>query len=286
MCTVAGLTRVATAPFATIPSVEEPEPPPLSRFALFVAAIRSVLAYVIVSLYVLVVAPPGMLLALLFGWTDVLYMLGHGGVIIATWLVGIRYRVAGIENLPKKRSALFISNHQSNIDPPILYRALHPRLHFVYKSELQAIPILPRAFNMAGFIPIERRNLERAMAALDQGAAALRAGTSFLMFPEGTRSRTGELLPFKKGGFVMAINAQAPIVPVAISGARAAMRKGSRIIRPVTVSIRVGQPVETTGLSPDERDVAIDEVRARIQQMLDQGPITDQKTEDRIQKTE
>jgi 1-acyl-sn-glycerol-3-phosphate acyltransferase len=168
---------------------------------------------------------------------------------------------------------LFISNHQSNIDPPILYRALHPRLHFVYKSELQAIPILPRAFNMAGFIPIERRNLERAMAALDQGAAALRAGTSFLMFPEGTRSRTGALLPFKKGGFVMAINAQAPIVPVAISGARAAMRKGSRIIRPVIVSIRVGRPVETTGLTPDDRDTAIDEVRARIQQMLDEGPV-------------
>ncbi len=93
------------------------------------------------------------------------------------------------------------------------------------------------------------------------------------MFPEGTRSRTGELLPFKKGGFLMAINAQAPIVPVAISGARASMRKGSRIIRPVTVSIRVGQPVETTGLSSDDRDVAIDEVRARIQQMLDEGPV-------------
>jgi 1-acyl-sn-glycerol-3-phosphate acyltransferase len=279
------LTRVATVPVATTPPVEEQEPPPLSSVALFVAAIRSGLAYIIVSVYVLLVAPPGMLLALLFGWTDVLYLLGHGGVIIATWLVGIRYRVAGIEHLPT-RSALFISNHQSNIDPPILYRALHPRLHFVYKSELQAIPILARAFNMAGFIPIERRNLERAMAALDHGAAALRAGTSFLMFPEGTRSRSGALLPFKKGGFVMAINAQAPIVPVAISGARASMRKGSRIIRPVTVSIRVGRPVETTGLSPDERDTAIEQVRARIEQMLNEGPIADQKTEYRRQKTE
>jgi 1-acyl-sn-glycerol-3-phosphate acyltransferase len=257
----------------------------LSRFALFVAAIRSGLAYIMVSLYVLVLGPPGMLLALLFGWTDVLYLLGHGGVIMATWLVGIRYRVTGTEHLPT-RAALFTSNHQSNIDPPILYRALHPRLHFVYKSELQAIPILARAFNIAGFIPIERRNRERAMAALDQGAAALRAGTSLLMFPEGTRSRTGALLPFKKGGFVMAINAQAPIVPVAISGARAAMRKGSRIIRPVTVSIRIGRPVETTGLSPDERDEAIDQVRARIEQLLQEGPIQEQKSEVRSQKTE
>jgi 1-acyl-sn-glycerol-3-phosphate acyltransferase len=266
------LTTLITAPAVTTPRIEEPEPPPLSTFALLIAAIRSALAYVVVSVYVLLVAPPGMFLALVFGWTDVLYMLGHGGVIVSTWLLGIRFHVVGKEHLPK-RSALFISNHQSNIDPPILYRALHPRLHFVYKSELQAIPLLPRAFNMAGFIPIERRNRERAMAALDKGAAAMRAGTSFLMFPEGTRSRTGELLPFKKGGFVMAINAQVPIVPVAISGARRSMKKGSWIIRPVTVTIRVGRPVETAGLSPDERDTAIDEVRARIQELLEQGPV-------------
>jgi 1-acyl-sn-glycerol-3-phosphate acyltransferase len=276
---------LATMPAAATAPVEEPEPPPLSRLGLLVAAIRSTLAYVIVSAYVLLVAPPGMLLALLFGWVDVLYLLGHGGVIVATWLVGIRYRIAGTEHLPK-RSALFVSNHQSNIDPPILFRVLHPRLHFVYKSELQAIPILARAFNIAGFIPIERRNREQALAALDQGAAALQAGTSFLMFPEGTRSRTGALLPFKKGGFIMAITAQAPIVPVAISGARAAMRKGSWIVRPVTISVRVGQPVETAGLTPEQRDAAVDEIRNRIEEMLEKGPVADQNTEYRIQNTE
>lgn len=244
----------------------------LSSFALAVAGVRSLLAYVAVSLYVLVLGPPGMLLALVFGWIDVLYILGHGGVIIATTFVGIRYRAAGLENLPA-RSALFISNHQSNVDPPVLYRALHPRLHFVYKAELQAIPILARAFNIAGFIPIERRNRDNALAALATGAAALRAGTSFVMFPEGTRSRTGELLPFKKGGFVMAINAQAPIVPVAISGARAAMKKGSRVIRPVTLSIRVGRPISTEGCTAADRERVIRDVRASIEAMLAEGPV-------------
>jgi 1-acyl-sn-glycerol-3-phosphate acyltransferase len=241
--------------------------------AVAIAAIRSLLAYISVSLYVLVLGPPGMLLAWLFGWTAVLYILGHGGVVIATTLVGIRYRLAGTEHLPP-RSALFISNHQSNVDPPLLYRALHPRLHFVYKAEMQAIPILARAFNLAGFIPIERQHRERALAALEQGAAALRGGASFVMFPEGTRTRTGELLPFKHGAFLMAIKAQAPIVPVAVSGAMDAMRKGSGIIRPATLSIRIGRPIDTAGRAAAERHALIGEVRDAIQGLLDEGPVS------------
>ena len=85
------------------------------------------------------------------------------------------------------------------------------------------------------------------MRSIEAGAASIRSGNSFLIFPEGTRSRTDELLPFKKGGFIMAIKAQAPIVPVAIQGGRAAMQRGSAIIRPVTVSLRVGEPIETAG---------------------------------------
>lgn len=272
MCTDRTLTSTATASADSADLRQEPDPPPLSKPALLVAAVRSLLAYLLVSVYVALVGPPGMLLALAFGWTGVLYLLGHGGVIMATALVGIRYRVAGLEHLPR-RSALFISNHQSNIDPPLLYRVLHRRLHFVYKAEIQAIPILARAFNIAGFIPIERGHREQSLAALDRGATALRAGTSFVMFPEGTRSRTGQLLPFKKGGFVMALKAQAPIVPVAISGARAAMRKGSRIIRPVTVSVRIGPPIDTAAYAAGDREALVARVREEIERMLAEGPV-------------
>jgi 1-acyl-sn-glycerol-3-phosphate acyltransferase len=90
-----------------------------------------------------------------------------------------------------------------------------------------------------------------------------------MIYPEGTRSRTGELLPFKKGGFIMAIKAQAPIVPVAIKGARDAMRKGSPIIRPVTARVRLGPPVETRGATLEDRDRLIAEVRGRIAAMLE-----------------
>jgi len=238
-----------------------------------IPAVRSIATYVGVSLYVLIVAPPGMLLAILFGWKDVLYVLGHVGVRLGLALSGIRVRVAGAQNVPHNRAAVFCSNHQSNVDPPILFDALHPRMHILYKAEIDAIPILARSFRLGGFIPIDRRNKESALRAIETGAASIRTGNSFLIFPEGTRSRTADLLPFKKGGFVMALKAQAPIVPVAVQGGRAAMRKGSSIIQPVTVSIRVGEPIETAGLALENRDALIKRTRQRIEALLAEGPI-------------
>jgi 1-acyl-sn-glycerol-3-phosphate acyltransferase len=233
-----------------------------------IAAVRSVLTYVLVSLYVTLVAPPGMLLALLFRWKGLLYFLGHAGVRLALFLSGIRYKVYGRERIPLERAAVYCSNHQSNVDPPVLFDALHPRMHILYKHEIDAIPLLARAFRHGGFIPIDRRNREAAARSIEAGARSIRAGNSFLIFPEGTRSKTDDLLPFKKGGFRMAIAAQAPVVPVAVHGGREAMRRGSWIIRPVTVDIRVGTPVETVGMRAEDRDRLITAVRTEIQSLL------------------
>lgn len=242
-----------------------------------VAAVRSVAAYASVMLYILAAAPPGMLWAIASGKPNILYWLGRCGVRLGLATVGIRYRVEGREHLQPARAAVYCVNHTSNLEPPILYmalRAVHPRLKILYKAELRAIPVLPRAFDVAGFVPIQRRNREQSLAAIARAAAALREGQSFLIFPEGTRSRSGELLPFKKGGFVMAIEGQAPLVPVAIQGARAAMRKGSPIIRPVTVSVRFGPPVEVEGCGLEARDALIARTRAAIEALLAEGPIT------------
>ncbi|OLC84954.1 MAG: hypothetical protein AUH72_00270 [Acidobacteria bacterium 13_1_40CM_4_65_8] len=159
---------------------------------MILAALRSIAAYVLVSLYVLIVAPPGMLIAILFGAKRHLYVLGHIGVRLGLALVGIRYRVAGKEHVPHDRAAVFCANHQSNVDPPLLFDAIHPYMHILYKAEIDAIPILARAFRYGGFLPVDRRNKEAALRSIEAGAASIRSGNSFLIFPEGTRSRTAD----------------------------------------------------------------------------------------------
>ena len=189
----------------------------------FVAAVRSIATYVAVSLYVALIGTPLVLIAIVINRVGFLYTAGRLGVRLGLFLSGIRFVVEGRERILMGRPAVYAVNHASNVEPPILFEVLHqlfPRLRILYKAELRKLPVLTRAFDLAGFVPLERSNRDQSLPAVERAAQALREGSSFLIFPEGTRSRTGELLPFKKGGFIMALKGQAPVVPVAIVGAR------------------------------------------------------------------
>ncbi len=247
----------------------------------FITAIRSLVAYAFVITYIVVIGTPALLIGIATGTHRHLIVLGIWCVRAAFAILGIRAIVDGQEHIQHHRSAIYTVNHASNIEPPVLFavlRALTPRLKVVYKAVLRKLPILGRGFDVVGFVPIERENRERATQAIDVAVASVRSGNSLLMFPEGTRSRTGALLPFKKGAFVLAIKAQAPIVPTAIFGAARAMRPGSPLIWPTTVRVHFAAPVETDGLGIGDRDALTEQVRTIVAHLLDDAARADALT--------
>lgn len=236
-----------------------------------IATVRTLATLVGVLFYVLVFAPAGLIWTAMVGNPRLLYAIGECGVRLGFGLAGIRIVVEGAEHIRRDGPAVYAANHASNIEPPAVFLALRdlfPKLAVLYKAELRKLPLLVQVFDAAGFVPLERANPGQSLPAVNRAADALRSGTSFVIFPEGTRSKTGALLPFKKGGFVMAISAEAPIVPVAISGARRAMRKGSVLIWPATVTVSFAPAVPTTGKDFADRDGVIRQVRAAIEARL------------------
>ncbi|HUF47454.1 MAG TPA: lysophospholipid acyltransferase family protein [Vicinamibacterales bacterium] len=231
-----------------------------------VAAIRTASAVLVVALWVLVAGPPTLIWTLLSRRPRLIYAAGSLGVCMGAALSGIRVVLTGREHL-QPGAAVYACNHSSNVEPPAVFlalRPLHPALKVLYKAEMRRLPVLVWVFDVAGFVPVARGNREQSFGAVDRAADGLGRGDSFFIFPEGTRSRTGDLLPFKKGGFVMAIKAQVPVVPVSVSGGRAAMRKGSALIWPTTITVRLGAPVPTRGLAFDDRDALVEQVRHAI----------------------
>jgi len=168
---------------------------------------------------------------------------------------------------------VYCMNHRSNVDA-VVFELLHtrcPRLRVMYKAEMGKLPILGVAMRMAGLVPVARGDRDKAIEAVDLAVTRLQAGDSFLLAPEGTRGRGPTMGPFKKGAFVMAINAQVPVVPVGIVGADAAMPKGRWWIKPTTLRIRIGAPIPTTGLGFEDRDALSALVRERLEALLDQS---------------
>jgi len=230
--------------------------------------IRAFLVSVVTFLYILVVGLPFLIHAWLTKNTDTLYQVGIKGGRLALWLSGVRLEVHGLEKIPLGRAAIYMPNHQSNCDPPAVITILPPVL-VLAKQEFFRVPVLGRAMIYRGFIPVDRRNRERARAAVEQAVESLKAGNSFLAYPEGTRSPDGRLQTFKKGLFVMAIKAGALIVPVSVSGARKIMPKGQFAIHPGLVRITLHDPIPASDYTLAEQRELIRVTREAILQGLD-----------------
>ena len=184
------------------------------------------------------------------------------------WAAGVTVEVEGLENLPPGEPAVLVANHQSWFDVFALVVHLPVDYRFVGKIELTRIPFFGPSWLATGHIAIDRSDRNKAIESLRGAGESLRRdGAVVVMFPEGTRSEDGELLPFKKGAFVLALQTGVSIVPAGVSGSRAIMPKGSWRIRPGTVVIRIGPPIPVEGRGEGARDALLGQARAEIERL-------------------
>ncbi len=229
--------------------------------------LRSLMVVVVTALYIAVAGSVFIPYAMLTGNDALLFRVGVLGARLALWLAGVRVRVEGRERLRPDSTYVFMSNHVGNADPPALVAYLPQRVAAIAKHKVFQVPLMGRALRLAGFISVVR-DTPQASAAVDAGVAALRGGRSMVVFPEGTRSRTGEMLPFRRGVFLMAIRAGVSIVPVTILGSREIMRKGDPRIYPGLIRIVLHDPIPTAGLREEDRYALADRVREVIASAL------------------
>jgi 1-acyl-sn-glycerol-3-phosphate acyltransferase len=225
--------------------------------------------WALVSVPVIVI---GILLAVLVvGRRRGFYAVGPWFARGMAWFCHIPFTLQGWDRLPEtiregRQPVIFMSNHESQLDPPILIAALPLPAVYIAKKELQYVPFIGWAAWIAGVIFIDRGDRERAIRSIHDAALQIRGGKNVVIFPEGTRTRTGEMLPFKKGGFALALDAGVPIVPMATVGGFQVLPSGSLRLRPGRYTVLVGEPVHPAD-HPD-RDALMKEVRTRVENLV------------------
>ena len=186
-------------------------------------------------------------------------------------LMGSRVHVGvrGLANIKPDKSYVYMANHQSNFDIPVLLGYLPVQFRWLAKAELFKIPVFGRAMLGAGYVKIDRFNRKSAFESIEKAAQRMKDGVSVMIFPEGTRSKDGSVQPFKKGGFVMAIQSGVPIIPVILRGTWPIMAKSSLRINPGDVEMEIGEPIDTSGYSMETKEELMDRVRDVIFQKFE-----------------
>lgn len=186
-------------------------------------------------------------------------------------LAGVQYTVEGRDRVDPTGTYVYVSNHQSTLDPPMIWLSLgtmRRRIGYLFKSQVEKVPLLGTGAKIIGMISVDRSNRDRAVESVQRATESLRKGQSFGVFAEGTRTRTGDLLPFKKGAFHMAIAAGVPVVPVSIDGAFEAMPPGAMRLRSVPIRIEIHDPIETAGMTEDDVDSLLEKTREVVESSL------------------
>jgi 1-acyl-sn-glycerol-3-phosphate acyltransferase len=230
--------------------------------------ITSIVLAVVLPLYTFAAGLIGIPYAFLTGDSRILFWLARLGVRLGFAIARIRIVTHGLEKVAGGSHFIYMMNHNSNLDAPAVFMKIPGPVRVLGKKELFRLPVLATAMRMGGFVPVDRSNREAAIESARTAARIAASGASFLIAPEGTRSRTGDLLPFKKGGFHIAIDSRVPVLPITVVGAFELMPPGSFAIRPGTIEIFFHDPIETSGLQSRDRFELIARVRAPMEEVL------------------
>jgi len=234
---------------------------------LLIALIRTLSAVVFLVLYSVLLGPIFILQAVLSNSVRLLYPFCVGGAQIGLRIAGVTPHVEGLENIPPG-VCLFVSNHASNVDPPVIIGRIPGRVALLAKREVFRIPLLGAAMRLGRFIPVNRRDPAAARASVRLARKYMKEGISYLIFAEGTRSRDGSLGEFKRGSFLLAIESGAPVVPITIVGTRAILPRGAFLIRPGIARVIFHPPVNVSAYTPATRKDLAEHVRSTIASAL------------------
>lgn len=218
-----------------------------------------------------ILALPLLIVSFVVRAPELLLGYGRGAVRLACWVLGFDLRVEGREKLGPAGRFVFMANHLSLIDGPLLVALVPRRLRVILKKSLFQIPVIGSAMAYVGFIPVDRKRTSGGQRAIARAARLMREkGVSFLIFPEGTRSRDGRLQEFRRGGFFLALESGAAIAPISIRGTYELMPKGQKYIRKGKIRVVFHEPVPVAGLGRGDIPVLMDRVRAAIASGLEE----------------
>lgn len=234
--------------------------------------LRTALVAIVMVGYTLAVGVPALLLAWALGSATLLYALAALIARFGLWGAGVRISVHGRDLLDPEQNYLFMPNHCSNVDPPVVVVALQRQPCMMAKASLFRIPVFGPVMRAAGFVPVLRKDRQAALLAIEQAGERLGEGRDFVIFPEGTRSRDEKLLPLKKGPFFLALAGGVPVVPIRVRGTRRIMKRGGKVIYRGNVDVEIRPPIPVCDLGPDA-DIARQDLRRRVRAELE-GDLT------------
>jgi 1-acyl-sn-glycerol-3-phosphate acyltransferase len=205
---------------------------------------------------------------LTFNRSIALWMARHCWAPALILFSGTRLKVDPIPDIDWSKPYIFVMNHQSMIDIPVAFNRLPVNIRFVAKEQLKWVPFIGWFIWLTGMVFVDRSKRAKAVASLEKAGQRIREGATIIAFAEGTRSPDGRVMPFKKGPFVLALNAKVPIIPVAIDGThRVSGKRSVWRLRPADVRMKIGLPIPTEGRDPDDRDGLLHDVRAEVIKM-------------------